>query len=248
VELADPHSLVILLALIFGAAVLYSSVGHGGASGYIAVMALMGLAPLAMKPAALTMNIAVAGLVFVRLARAGHFDWKLFAPFALGSIPLAAFGGAYTLTDIGYRIVVGAALLIAAVRLFLDQRDTAPRTRPSVITAVIIGAVLGFLSGVSGVGGGIFLSPVLLFLGWTSMRSNAAIAAAFILVNSIAGLAGFATTGQPWPEGLPWLVLAALVGGIIGSEMAVRRLAPVQLKKMLGVVLVIAGAKMIATA
>ncbi len=247
-ELTDPLTLAMLLALVFGAAVLYSSVGHGGASGYLAVMALVGLSPLAMKPAALAMNIAVAGLVFARLARAGYFDWRLFLPFALGSIPLAALGGAWTLTDSGYRIIVGAALLLAAARLFFEQRDTEPQRRPPLWAALAIGGALGLLSGLTGVGGGIYLSPLLLFLRWTSMRSNAALAAAFILVNSIAGLAGYTLSGKPWPDGLPWLVLAAFGGGVIGSELAVRRLAPVQLKKLLAVVLVIAGAKMIATA
>ena len=244
----DLTSLTLLLALIIVAAVLYSSVGHGGASGYLAVMALMGLSPLLMKPAALSMNIAVAGLVFARLARAGHFDWRLFLPFAIGSIPLAAIGGAYTLTDAAYKIIVGLALLLAASRLFFEQHDTEPRGRPPVWSAVGIGAVLGLLSGLTGVGGGIYLSPLLLFLRWTSMRSNAALAAAFILVNSIASLAGYAWTGKAWPDGIAWFVLAALLGGIIGSELAVRRLAPVQLKKVLGVVLIIAGFKMIATA
>lgn len=247
-ELNGPVAFAALLVLIFGAAVLYSSVGHGGASGYLAVMALMGLSPLLMKPAALAMNIAVAGLVFMRLARAGHFDWQLFLPFALGSIPLAALGGAWTLTDNGYKIIVGAALLIAAARLFYEPRDTEPRGRPPFWAAMTIGALLGLLSGLTGVGGGIYLSPLLLFLRWTDMRSNAALAAAFILVNSIAGLAGYALGGKPWPEGLLWLIGAALIGGALGSELAVRRLAPVQLKKLLGVVLVIAGAKMIATA
>lgn len=243
----EGSSSAILLALIFLAAVLYSSVGHGGASGYLAAMALMGLAPATMKPAALAMNIAVAGLVFVRLARAGHFDWRLFLPFALGSIPLAYVGGAYTLNDAWYKIVVGAALLVAAVRLFFEQHDTEPQHRPPPWAALAIGAVLGLLSGLTGVGGGIYLSPLLLFLRWTSMRSNAALAAAFILVNSIAGLAGYTLTGKPWPDGLAWFVGAALLGGALGSELAVRRLAPVQLKKLLAVVLVIAGAKMIAT-
>lgn len=245
-DLLTPAELAVLLVLIFSAAVLYSSVGHGGASGYLAVMALMGLSPLLMKPAALSMNIAVAGLVFVRLARAGHFDARLFLPFALGSIPMATLGGAWTLTDAGFKIIVGAALLIAATRLFLEQRDTKPRARPPVWAAIIIGAVLGLVSGLTGVGGGIYLSPLLLFLRWTNMRSNATLAAAFILVNSIAGLAGYTLSGQPWPGSLPGFVIAAFAGGVLGSELAVRRLAPVQLKKLLGVVLVIAGAKMMA--
>jgi uncharacterized membrane protein YfcA len=246
-DLTDPLALATLLALIIAAAVLYASVGHGGASGYLAVMALMGLSPLLMKPAALAMNIAVAGLVFMRLARAGHFDVRLFLPFALGSIPLAVVGGAWTLTDTGYRLIVGMALLLAAVRLFYDQRDSEALTRPPLWVALAIGGALGLLSGLTGVGGGIYLSPLLLFLRWTHMRSNAALAAAFILVHSIAGLSGYAMSGQPCPDGLPWLVLAAFAGGMIGSELAVRRLAPVQIKKLLGVVLVIAGAKMIAT-
>jgi len=254
-ELSDPLTVAALLALIFIAAVLYSSVGHGGASGYLAAMALMGLAPAVMKPAALSMNVVVAGLVFVRLTKAGHFDWKaghfdwrLFLPFALGSIPQAAIGGVYTLTDHTYRILVGLALLVAAARLFLEQRDTRPRSRPPVWLSIGVGAVLGLLSGLSGVGGGIYLSPLLLFLGWTAMRDNAAIAAAFIVVNSIAGLAGYAMAGHAWPAGIPGYLVAAFLGGLIGSELAVRRLAPVQLKKLLGIVLVIAGSKMIATA
>jgi len=247
-EVLTPAAWVALLAMIFGAAVLYASVGHGGASGYLAAMALMGLSPLLMKPAALSMNIAVSSLVLTRLARAGHFDWRLFLPFALASIPLAYIGGAWTLTETGYRLVVGIALLIAAVRLFMVPRDAEPVARPPFWAALMIGAALGLLSGLTGVGGGIYLSPLLLFLRWTHMRSNAALAAAFILVNSVAGLAGFAATDHYWPSGLGAYVMAAALGGLIGSELAVRRLAPVQLKKLLGVVLGIAGAKMIATA
>jgi uncharacterized membrane protein YfcA len=243
-ESLDPLLWLAVLALIVLAAALYSSVGHGGASGYLAVMALAGLSPAFMKPAALGMNIVVAGYVFFRLWRAGHFDGRLFAPFAIASIPLAALGGAWTLHDYWYRGLVGAALLVAAARLFMETRDTEPRGRPNVVLAMAIGAVLGLLSGLTGVGGGIFLSPVLLFLGWTSMRQNAAMAAAFILVNSIAGLAGHLGAGKPWPADIPYFMIAALAGGLIGAELAVRRLAPVTLKKLLGVVLVIAGAKM----
>lgn len=234
----------LLLALVTLAAALYASVGHGGASGYLAAMALFGLPPSFMKPAALSMNIGVAALVLWRLARAGYFDWRLFLPFALGSVPMAALGGAYTLHDALYRYLVAIALLIAAARLFREQRDTEPRDRPRAWLAIMIGAGLGLLSGLTGVGGGIFLSPVLLFLRWTSMRSNAAIAAAFILVNSMAALSGYALTATTWPTGVPVLMVAALVGGLLGSELAVRRLAPVQLKKLLALVLVIAAAKM----
>jgi uncharacterized membrane protein YfcA len=244
-ESSDSGTLLILIAI---AALLYSAVGHGGASGYLAAMALAGLAPATMKPAALTMNVFVAGLVFIRLSRAGHFNARLFLPFAIGSVPLAMLGGAWKLSPGLFTLLVGFALIVAALRLFIEPMDYPARGTPNHWLAVVIGAVLGLLSGLTGVGGGIFLSPILLLLRWTSMRENAAIAAAFILVNSLAGLAGFAMTDQPWPPGIPVYVLAALAGGVVGSELAVRRLAPIRLKKLLGVVLLIAAAKMIAAA
>jgi hypothetical protein len=246
-EPADTVS-VLLLALIALAALLYSSVGHGGASGYLAVMALLGVAPAVMKPAALVMNIFVAGLVFLRLHRAGYFHVRLFWPFALGSIPLAFVGGLLTLPGNFYRYLVGAALILAALRLLVEARDQPARSPPPFALATVVGAALGFVSGLTGVGGGIFLSPLLLFLRWADMRHTAALSAAFILLNSLAGLAGHMAAGAGMPGGLPWMVLAALAGGALGSELAVRRLAPVKLRRLLGVVLMIASAKMFLTA
>ncbi len=240
---ADTTS-ILLLILIALAALLYSSVGHGGASGYLAVMALLGVAPAVMKPAALVLNIFVAGLVFVRLYRAGYFNARLFWPFALGSIPLAFVGGLLILPGNFYRYVVGAALMLAALRLLVEARDQPARSAPPPMLAVAVGAVLGFISGLTGVGGGIFLSPLLLFLRWADMRHTAALSAGFILLNSLAGLAGHLAAGAGVPAGLPWMVLAALAGGMVGAELAVRRLAPVRLRQLLGVVLVIAAAKM----
>ncbi|MBI5751114.1 MAG: sulfite exporter TauE/SafE family protein [Hydrogenophilales bacterium] len=237
-----------LFALIFIAAVLYSSVGHGGASGYLAAMALFGVAPAAMKPLALSMNIMVAGLGFVRLARAGYFKFNLFWPFALGSIPAAYFGGAWQLTDASYRAIVGIALLLAAWRMFAEHNDDMARRHPPFAAALLLGAGIGLLSGLTGIGGGIFLSPILLMLHWTTMRESATLAAAFILVNSVAGLAGYA--GSPhaaWPESLWLFLLVALAGGLLGSELAVRRLAPAILKRLLGVVLIVAAGKMLWT-
>ena len=240
--------LTTLLALIAFAAALYSSVGHGGASGYLAAMALLGVAPLIMKPAALAMNIAVAGLVFYRLWRAGHFDARLFWPFAIGSIPFAFIGGALTLPGGTYKILVAIALLVAASRLLWKVRDHEASSTPNVWVALVCGAGLGFLSGLTGVGGGIFLSPLLLLMRWANMRTTAAVSAAFILVNSIAGLAGHASVAIAWPTQLPLLMFAALAGALIGSELAVRRLAPVTLRRVLGFVLVIAAVKMLMTA
>ncbi|GAB4514076.1 MAG: sulfite exporter TauE/SafE family protein [Sulfuricaulis sp.] len=237
-----------LLAFIVVAATLYSSVGHGGASGYLAAMALFGVSASLMKPAALAMNIVVAGLVFVRLWRAGFFNARLFWPFALGSIPLAFLGGTIQLHERAYQYLVAVGLLVAAWRLLLASREPPTRKTPHPGMALPVGAGLGFVSGLTGVGGGIFLSPLLLFLRWANMRTTAAISAAFILVNSIAGLAGLLSTGVILPRGLSWMILAALGGAIVGSELAVRRLAPVRLRQLLGVVLVIAAVKMVVTA
>ena len=227
---------------------LYSSVGHGGASGYLAAMALFGVSATLMKPAALTMNIVVAGLVFVRLWRAGYFNARLFWSFALGSIPLAFVGGAILLHERAYQYLVAVALLVAAWRLLVAGHEPPTHAAPRPGVALPLGAGLGFVSGLTGVGGGIFLSPLLLLLRWASMRTTAAVSSAFILVNSIAGLAGLLGSGVPLPGGLPWMVVAALAGAVVGSELAVRRLAPARLRQLLGVVLVIAAVKMALTA
>ncbi len=245
---ADADFSFIFLGSIAVAAILYSSVGYGGASGYLAVMALFGLEPSLMKPAALTMNIFVTVLVLSRLGKAGHFNWRLFTPFVLASMPMAFLGGAYTINSSAYSIIVGIALLLAVLRMVWKSHDDYVCRTPAIPVAMMVGGILGFISGLTGVGGGIFLSPLLLFFHWTNMRGSAAIAAGFILLNSIAGLAGFATTDQPWPVDIPVLVIAAVTGGFIGSELGVRRLAPVKLRKALAIVLAVAGIKMIATA
>jgi len=247
-ESLSTPALTALLAFVALVSLLYSSVGHGGASGYLAAMALFGLAPVFMKPAALAMNIVVAGLVFYRLWRAGYFDALLFWPFAIGSIPLAFLGGMLTLPGGVYKILVAIALLIAATRLLVKTQDHAATSTPNIWFALLSGAGLGLLSGLTGVGGGIFLSPLLLLLRWANMRTTAALSAAFILVNSIAALAGHASVAVIWSAQLPLLMLAALAGALIGSELAVRRLAPVALRRVLGVVLVIAGTKLLLTA
>jgi uncharacterized membrane protein YfcA len=247
-EAFDPTLFLWLLAAIAAAAALYSSVGHGGASGYLAAMALFGVSAALMKPSALVMNIVVAGLVFARLWRAGFFDAGLFWPFALGSVPTAFIGGAWQLHNRAYQYLVGATLLVAAWRLLLTNHEPPTRAAPRLAVALPVGAVLGFFSGLTGVGGGIFLSPLLLFLRWANMRTTAAVSAAFILINSVAGLAGLFSAGTTLPHGLAWMTLAALGGAVVGSELAVRRLAPVRLRQLLGVVLIIAAIKMFLTA
>ena len=201
-----------------------------------------------MKPAALTMNIFVTVLVLWRVSRVAPFNWRLFLPFAFASVPMAFIGGAHTINSGIYRIMVGLALLLAMWRLLWEGKDSDRVHVPALWVALPIGALLGLVSGLTGVGGGIFLSPLLLLFHWTSMHGCVVIAAAFILLNSIAGLAGYASTATQWPVGIPVLVVTAVLGGLIGSELSARRLAPTHLRKVLAVVLAVAGVKMIATA
>jgi uncharacterized membrane protein YfcA len=244
--------IITLSLLILLAAALYSSVGHGGASGYLAAMALFGLAPAQMKPTALCLNILVASIATIRFYRAGCFSWSIFWPFAIASVPLAFVGGAITLPTTIYKQIVGLTLLYAAFRLFLFTQakakdaaaPAATRTAP-LSPAILLGALVGFLSGLTGVGGGIFLSPLLLLTGWADTRRTAGVSAAFILVNSIAGLLGNFTNLQMLPQALPFYALAAVIGGLVGSEFGSRRLANVTIRRLLAVVLVVAGVKMI---
>lgn len=239
---------IVLGALVFAAAVLYASVGHGGASGYLAAMALVGVAPAAMKPTALALNILVAGIGTVTFYRAGRFSWPTFWPFAVLSVPLAFVGGAVTLPGEFYRPVVGLVLLYAAYRLFRQSgADSAPGRAIPRAAALLAGAAIGLLSGLTGVGGGIFLSPLLVLAGWATVRTASGVAAAFILVNSVAGLLGQTLQGATLPPFLPGLAVAAVVGGWIGAEMGSRRLPAQTVRRALAVVLVVAGLKLLAT-
>ena len=195
-------------------------------------------------------SFSISGLPYINLTlqRSMKRDLQLFLPLVIGSTPMAFVGGAFLITASAYKIILGVCLLLAFWRLLWEQRDEGVTDTPSAWLTVPIGAALGFIAGMTGVGGGIFLSPLLLFLHWTNMRGSAAIAAAFILVNSVAGLAGHASVTQAWPAGIPLLVAVAVCGGLLGSELGARRIAPAQLRKILGMVLAVAGLKMIATA
>lgn len=237
----------LLTLLILVAAILYSSVGHAGASGYLAAMALFGLAPDVMKPTALVLNLVVATVGTIRFARAGHFAWNVFWPFAVLSIPCAFMGGWMKLPIQTYKILLGLVLLFAAWRLAFKQSTHAPAEQKPVpvAPALAFGAGLGFLSGLTGVGGGIFLSPLLLFLGWADVRKTAGVSVVFILVNSASGLLGHLASVKNVPQEIVWWAPAALVGGLIGSELGSRRLAPMTMRRLLAVVLVVAGVKML---
>lgn len=239
------EDIVFLSLLIFAAGLLYSSVGHGGASAYLAAMALFGLAPQVMKPTALVLNIFVAAIAAAQFYRAQRFSWNVFLPFAASSVPFAFIGGAFSLPGSVYRQIVGLVLLFAAYR-FLCYRQAAPvnaRRPVPALAAVLSGSGIGLLSGAIGVGGGIFLSPLLLFMGWAGTKQTAGVSAAFILVNSIAGIAGHLASTQFLPDNIHMLAFAAVIGGTIGSHLGSKRFANPVLYSLLGVVLAIAGLK-----
>jgi uncharacterized membrane protein YfcA len=240
--------LFVLLFLAIGViAFLYSSVGHAGASGYIATMTLFGLAPVIIRPTALVLNILVAIIGTFQFWRAGHFSWKLFWPFALLSIPAAYFGGYLQPSASVLRILIGLVLLFSAVRLTFRRSDPPQIVTPSRPTAIGVGAGLGFLSGLTGTGGGIFLTPLLLFCRWAHIRQAAAVSALFILVNSTAGLGGFVTARHSIPSLGFVLAAAAIIGGTIGSHLGSRRFPVRAISLLLATVLFIAGFKLIFT-
>jgi len=245
----DVSFVLLLAAGMLVAAFLYASVGHGGASAYIAAMAIAGIAPAEMRPIALQLNVLVSALATYKFYRAGHFHWNLFWPFAAVSIPAAYLGGAITLPGAAYKVLVGLVLLYAAWQLWWSARkgeELRPLRPIPVVLAMAIGAVLGVLSGLTGVGGGIFLSPLLLLSGWAGTKQTSAVAAPFILVNSLSALAaGFVRNPSPPPDYAWWLMAAVLIGGWAGAEYGSRRFANPLIRQVLAVVLGIAGGKMV---
>lgn len=249
----DPWEAAILCAAFFLVATLYTTVGHAGASGYLAMMALVGLAPAVMRPTALTLNMLVAALTVYRFRRARYFHWSGLWPFLAGSVPFAAVGGIQSLSRGTYYAATGVALLLAAA--YLAWRAIASRAvmdenvvRVKLLPAVFMGAGIGFLSGLIGVGGGIFLSPILLMLGWAGPKTTAGISAPFILVNSAVALLAGSLTVQTLPRELPLLALAALGGAFLGTWLGLERLKQKGLLITLGVVMSLAGLKLILTA
>jgi uncharacterized membrane protein YfcA len=238
---------LVIAILFFAGAALYASVGHAGASAYLAVMGLYSFAPSVMKPTALALNILVAAVATLKFHRAGLFSWRLFWPFAVASIPAAFIGGATTLPTRSYKIVVGVVLLYAAVWMFRSSLKPlpAPAHAPPLWAAVVSGLAIGFLSGLTGVGGGIFLSPVLLYMCWADTRATSGVAAPFILVNSIAGLLGHLSSVSQLPPSIPVWGAAAVIGGWIGATYGSRHAPPPVLRQLLSLVLIVAGVKLI---
>ena len=243
----DTTHLVLLFLAIALIAFLYSSVGHAGASGYIAIMTLFGIAPTVIRPTALVLNILVASIGTFQFWRAGYFSWNLFWPFALLSIPTAYLGGYLQPSASVLRILIGIVLLSSAARLMFRRSDPPQTFPPSRPTALSIGAGLGFLAGLTGTGGGIFLTPLLLFFRWAHIRQAAAVSALFIWVNSIAGLFGYFTKVHSVPSLGLILAAAAIIGGIVGSHFGSKHFAVRVISLCLATVLLIAGTKLIFT-
>jgi uncharacterized membrane protein YfcA len=243
------HSDWTLAAMFFVVAILYSSVGHAGASGYLAAMGLVGFVPEVMKPTALVLNLIVSGIGTFRFWRAGFFRWRIFWPFAITSIPLAYLGGRWKLHERAYFAAVGVVLILSAVRLAVEaaKRKYAEHARkPPIAPALVCGGGIGLLSGTTGTGGGIFLSPLLLTMNWATIRETSAVAAMFILVNSAAGLLGNLTSTGKLPHATWLWAIAVILGGLIGTELGARRLAPKTLRYLLSIVLLLAGTKLLA--
>ncbi len=244
VNFMEPTAILITLA-IFIVAVLYSSVGHGGASGYLAVMAFFLVAPEVTRPTALVLNLFVASIGSVQFYRAGFFSWRIFLPFAVASIPMAFVGGIIHLPTEVYKIVLGVVLTLAALRLAINLKGDDHTKDPPILACLIIGAAIGLLSGMVGVGGGIFLTPVLLLMHWAETRIAAGVSVLFILVNSIAGLAGNYAQVTTLQSNVWIWVAVAVVGGIIGSTLGSKRFDSITLRRVLAVVLLFAGVKLI---
>ena len=239
-----------LCGAILVVAFLYSSVGHAGASGYIAVFTLSGYAPDAIRPIALVLNILVATIGTVQFVRAGHFSWQRFWPFGLPAVPLAFLGGYLTLPSQPFKILVGVVLLASAAWFLYKPGPDGAVKEPAKPVAVGVGGLLGFLAGLTGTGGGVFLTPALIMLKWATTKSAAATSVVFILLNSIAGFTGYLANAQGSLEvPLPLLLLVPLAfgGGFLGSYLGARRLEVTIVKRLLAVVLVIAGVKLVLT-
>jgi uncharacterized protein len=244
-----PPDWVVLALLFFAAALLYASVGHAGASAYLAAMSLVGIAPDVMRPTALVLNLFVASIVIVRFHRAGALPWRQLLPLAIGSVPAAFVGGTIDLPAAVYRPLVAVVLLAGAWRLATARVSaTEERKRDGVPFGwgILAGAGIGLLAGLSGTGGGIFLTPLLVLAGWTATREAAGLSGAFILVNSVAGITGLLTGGVALPSALPAWVGSVVAGGLIGSWLGAARFSILQLRRVLALVLVIAAVKLVA--
>jgi uncharacterized membrane protein YfcA len=244
-EYLQLHSLFIFSALLLVVSFLYASVGHGGASGYLALMALFSFPTVIMKPTALLLNIFVSAVSFWFFKKSNHFKWSLFYPFALSSIPMAFLGGSFTIDATLYKQILGVFLAIAILRMLNVFGKGDVHSRPiNLFLALLIGSVIGLFSGMIGIGGGIILSPIIILLGWGNMKEAAAVSALFIFVNSVSGIMGFTLQGGAIPENSWYFIPVALVGGTFGAIYGSTKFNMQTLKYVLSGVLIIATIKL----
>ena len=241
-------SIYLFYSLLFVIAFLYASVGHGGASGYLALMAIFSISPQVMKPTALLLNLFVSAVSFIQFYRGGHFKWKIFLPLGVASVPMAYLGGLIVLDGTIYKKILGLLLIIPIIRfLFFANIKVEEIKKSNIALSIFIGAAIGFLSGLIGIGGGIILSPVLLLLKWTDQKQTAAISAAFIFVNSLSGLGGQLTKGLHFSPDMYAYVAIAFVAGLCGAYFGSLRFKQTILKNTLGLVLMLAAYKLLFT-
>ncbi|MFM6947551.1 MAG: sulfite exporter TauE/SafE family protein [Aquirufa sp.] len=243
IELFVQNASLLILAL-FIMAFLYSSVGHGGASGYLAVMALFSIAPAVMKQSALILNLGVSMISFLQFYRKGFFKWRNFWPFALASIPMSYLGSLWILSDSTYKKVLAICLFFAVLRIMFQQKTKPSQKQVPLIAALMIGAIIGLISGMIGIGGGILLSPLILLFAWANMKETAAVSALFIFVNSLAGLIAVKNWVALEQQNFVWMILASLIGGILGSSWGANYASSKWIKYILGLVLIIASLKL----
>jgi uncharacterized membrane protein YfcA len=239
---------ILLLAAVFAVAFFYSSVGHGGATGYLAALALLGVAPTSARVAVLVTNVLVAGVAWWRFYRAGHFDWRVLATFAVISVPSAMLGAKVHVSIPTYKLTLGSVLTVAGVVLLLRARwqtDDIALRKFRWPLALVIGAVLGFLAGLTGIGGGVFLSPLLYVLRWVKPKTTGGIAAGFIVLNSVAGLVGAGWDRITHAGPLLWLTVPAVIGALLGTHYGAQRWSSVTFSRVLAAILVFAGGKLL---